>query len=114
MPESIQKGNKFSSIKAFIRRNRRRRDSEGTIVHRASLEDITGIPTIMNWVADGDIVIVEMSSIISREIELQTAVTKLQKFIEDDIKGSVLSLGHNRLLLLPSEYGSSNMESNSN
>ncbi len=88
--------------------------SEGTIVHRASLEDITGIPTIMNWVADGDIVIVEMSSIISREIELQTAVTKLQKFIEDDIKGSVLSLGHNRLLLLPSEYGSSNMESNSN
>jgi len=55
-----------------------------------------------------------MSSIISREIELQTAVTKLQKFIEDDIKGSVLSLGHNRLLLLPSEYGSSNMESSSN
>ncbi len=70
--------------------------SEGTIVHRASLEDITGIPTIMNWVADGDIVIVEMSSIISREIELQTAVTKLQNFIEDDLKGSVLSLGHNR------------------
>ena len=27
----------------------------------------------------------EMSSIINREIELQTAVSKLQKFIEDDI-----------------------------
>ena len=44
---------------------------------------------IMDWIADGDIVIVEMSSIINREIELQTAVSKLQKFIEDDIKGTV-------------------------
>jgi hypothetical protein len=55
-----------------------------------------------------------MSSIINREIELQTAVSKLQKFIEDDIKGTVFSLGHNRLLLLPPDYGSNNIDSNSN
>jgi SepF-like predicted cell division protein (DUF552 family) len=68
----------------------------------------------MNWIADGDVVIVEMSSIINREIELQTAVSKIQKFIEDDIKGTVFSLGHNRLLLLPPDYGSNNIDSNSN
>ena len=83
--------------------------SSDTLIHRASLEDITGIPMIMNWIADGDIVIVEMSSIINREIELQTAVSKLQKFIEDEIKGTVFGLGHNRLLLLPPDYGSKNI-----
>ena len=83
--------------------------SDDTLIHRASLEDITGIPMIMNWIADGDIVIVEMSSIINREIELQTAVSKLQKFIEDEIKGTVFGLGHNRLLLLPPDYGSKNI-----
>ena len=88
--------------------------SNDTLIHRASLEDITGIPMIMNWIADGDVVIVEMSSIINREIELQTAVSKLQKFIEDDIKGTVFGLGHNRLLLLPPDYGSNNIDSNSN
>jgi SepF-like predicted cell division protein (DUF552 family) len=88
--------------------------SNDTLIHRASLEDITGIPMIMNWIADGDVVIVEMGSIINREIELQTAVSKLQKFIEDDIKGTVFSLGHNRLLLLPPDYGSNNIDSNSN
>ncbi len=88
--------------------------SNDTLIHRASLEDITGIPMIMDWIADGDIVIVEMSSIINREIELQTAVSKLQKFIEDDIKGTVFGLGHNRLLLLPPDYGSNNINSNSN
>ena len=88
--------------------------SNDTLIHRASLEDITGIPMIMDWIADGDIVIVEMSSIINREIELQTAVSKLQNFIEDDIKGTVFGLGHNRLLLLPPDYGSNNINSNSN
>ena len=87
--------------------------SNDTLIHRANLEDITGIPMIMDWIADGDIVIVEMSSIINREIELQTAVSKLQKFIEDDIKGTVFGLGHNRLLLLPPDYGSNNIDSNS-
>ena len=88
--------------------------SNDTLIHRASLEDITGIPMIMDWIADGDIVIVEMSSMINREIELQTAVSKIQKFIEDDIKGTVFGLGHNRLLLLPPDYGSNNIDSNSN
>ncbi len=83
---------------------------EDTLVHRASLEDITGISIIMNWIADGDVVILEMSSMIKREVELQTAVSKLQKFIENEMKGTVFGLGHNRLLLLPSSFGSKNIE----
>ena len=79
--------------------------SDSTIIHRASLEDITGISQIMNWISEGDIVIVEMSGMINREIELQIAVSKLQKFVEDDIIGTVFGLGHNRLLLLPPSYG---------
>ena len=86
--------------------------SDDTIIHRASLEDITGIFEIMNWISEGDIVIVEMMSMISREIELQTAVSKLQKFVEDEIKGTVFGLGHNRLLLLPPDYGAKKAEIN--
>ncbi len=79
--------------------------SEDTIIHRATLEDITGISEIMNWISDGDIVIVEMSGMINREVELQTAVSKIQKFVENEMKGTVFGLGHNRLLLLPPNYG---------
>ena len=60
----------------------------------------------MNWISEGDIVIVEMSGMTNREIELQTAVSKLQKFVENEMKGTVFGLGHNRLLLLPPNYGS--------
>ncbi|MDE0954157.1 MAG: hypothetical protein OR994_05735 [Candidatus Poseidoniales archaeon] len=80
--------------------------SNDTIIHRATLEDITGISDLMNWISEGDIVIVEMSGMTNREIELQTAVSKLQKFVENEMKGTVFGLGHNRLLLLPPNYGS--------
>ena len=80
--------------------------SDDTIIHRATLEDITGISDLMNWISEGDIVIVEMGGMTNREIELQTAVSKLQKFVENEMKGTVFGLGHNRLLLLPPNYGS--------
>ena len=34
---------------------------ETSSFHRAVLEDVTGISQIMDWVSDGDIVIIEMS-----------------------------------------------------
>lgn len=80
--------------------------SNDTIIHRATLEDITGISDLMDWISEGDIVIVEMGGMTNREIELQTAVSKLQKFVENEMKGTVFGLGHNRLLLLPPNYGS--------
>jgi SepF-like predicted cell division protein (DUF552 family) len=77
------------------------------IVHRALLEDISGIVDLMNWVSDGDIVIVEMTGLLSRDMELQLAVSKMQEFVEGDICGQVVRLGNSRLLLLPPSFDSS-------
>ena len=83
--------------------------SRGTgdaIVHRAVLDDITGVPLVMDWVSDGDLVIVEMSRLLGRELELQTAVERIRSFVEDDLSGEVVRLGDSRLLLLPVNFES--------
>jgi len=82
------------------------RGTSDAVIHRAMLDDITGVPMVMDWVSDGDLVIVEMSRMLGRELELQTAVERLRGFIEDDLCGEVVRLGDTRLLLLPSEFES--------
>ena len=76
------------------------------IVHRAVLDDITGVPMVMDWVSDGDLVIVEMSRLLGRELELQTAVERIRSFVEGDLSGEVVRLGDSRLLLLPVNFES--------
>jgi SepF-like predicted cell division protein (DUF552 family) len=76
------------------------------IVHRADLDDLTGINPLMDWVSDGDIVIVKMSEILHRELELRVAVDKIQRFVEGDMSGEVVRLGERRLLLLPPTFAS--------
>ena len=76
------------------------------IVHRAVLDDITGVSKVMDWVSDGDLVIVEMSNLLTRELELQTAVDRIRDFVEDEISGEVVRLGDARLLLLPNDFES--------
>lgn len=78
-----------------------------TVIRRADLEDLTGISHIMDWVSDGDVVIVKMGRIINNDLELHVAVNKIQRFVEDDISGEVLRLGDKRLLLLPYTFSSS-------
>ena len=82
------------------------RGTDDAVVHRAVLDEITGVPMVMDWISDGDLVIVEMSRMLSRELELQTAVERLRGFVEDDLCGEVVRLGDTRLLLLPSEFES--------
>ena len=60
----------------------------------------------MNWISDGDMVIVKMGEIIKNDLELSVAVNKIQRFVEDDIAGEVVRLGDRRLLLLPSNFTS--------
>jgi SepF-like predicted cell division protein (DUF552 family) len=74
------------------------------IVHRAILDDITGTAKILDWVSDGDIVILEMRRLIDTETELRMAVDQIQDFVEGDLAGEVIRLGQSRLLLLPSEF----------
>tara|TARA_B100000945_G_scaffold149118_1_gene119511 strand:+ start:3618 stop:4007 length:390 start_codon:yes stop_codon:yes gene_type:complete len=80
------------------------------IVHRAILEDVTGISQIMDWVSDGDIVILEMTDLMSRDMELQLAVGKIQEFVEGDVNGQVVRLGNSRLLLLPPTFESARVK----
>ena len=51
-------------------------------------------------------VIVKMGEIIKNDLELNVAVNKIQRFVEDDIAGEVVRLGDRRLLLLPSSFTS--------
>ena len=84
------------------------RGMRDAIVHRAVLDDITGVSKVMDWVSDGDLVIVEMSNLLTRELELQTTVERIRDFVEDDISGEVVRLGDTRLLLLPNDFESVN------
>jgi len=79
------------------------------IVHRATLVDVTGISKLMNWVSEGDVVIVEMTDLLEREMELQMAVNRIRDFIERDLCGQVVRLGQSRLLLLPPTFESASI-----
>ncbi len=80
------------------------RGAGDVIVHRAILDDITGIPKILDWLSDGDIVILEMSRLLGVETELRMAVDEIQSFVEKDMVGEVIRLGQSRLLLLPRTF----------
>lgn len=73
----------------------------GFILHRGVLQDLTGVPQIMDWLSDGDIVIVEMGRMMQREVEFKTALRQLDEFVEGDLKGQIIQLTTSRLLLLP-------------
>lgn len=76
------------------------------VIRRCELDDLTGISELMNWISDGDMVIVKMGEIIKNDLELNVAVNKIQRFVEGDIAGEVVRLGDRRLLLLPPTFTS--------
>ena len=86
------------------------RSQGDVIVHRALLEDVTGIAQLMDWVSDGDIVIVEMTGLMTRDMELQLAVARIQEFVEGDMRGQLVRLGNSRLLLLPPTFESARVK----
>ncbi len=73
----------------------------GLVIHRAMLHDLTGVPQLMDWVADGEAAIVRMDKMLNRELELQTAVDRLYLFVETDLGGQIIRLTESRLMLLP-------------
>ena len=80
------------------------------IVHRAILDDITGVTSLMDWISEGDLVIVEMTDLLENDMELHLAVDKIQDFVERDLSGQVIRLGQSRLLLLPPAFESARIE----
>ncbi len=76
-------------------------DDGEVVVHRARLHDPTGLGLLLDWVAEGDVVIVEMKDVMRRTVELDAALSQLVRFIVDDTGGQIIQLGEDRLLLLP-------------
>ncbi len=86
------------------------RDNRDVIVHRAQLNDISGVSQLMDWVSEGDIAIVEMTEMMDRDMELKLSVGRIQNFIETDLRGQLVRLGNSRLLLLPPTFSSRLLE----
>ena len=74
------------------------------IIHRAVLQDSSGIEALFDWVAAGDIAIVELKRLINREVEFANCVSRLQELIETDLGGAMVQVGDDRLILLPSGF----------
>lgn len=75
--------------------------ADGLVIHRAVLHDLTGVPQLLDWLADGEAAIVRMEKLMTRELELQTAIERLNKFVESDLGGQIIRLTDSRLMLLP-------------
>ena len=75
--------------------------ADGLVIHRATLHDVTGTFQLMDWLADGEAAIVRMERIMNRELEFQTAVERLNEFVESDLGGQIIKLTDTRLMLLP-------------
>ena len=74
------------------------------IIHRGVLHDSSGIPQLFDWVAAGDIAIVELKRMIDREVEFASTISRLQELIEGDLGGALVQVGAERLILLPAGY----------
>ncbi len=74
------------------------------IIHRAVLHDSKGIDALFDWVADGDVAIVELKRLIHREIEFANCISRLQELIEGDLGGTMVQVGDDRLILLPAGF----------
>ena len=74
------------------------------IIHRAVLQDSSGIEALFDWVASGDVAIVELKRLIPREVEFANCVSRLQELIEGDLGGALVQVGEDRLILLPAGF----------
>ena len=76
-------------------------ENSGMVLHRATLYDLTGIDTLMDWVCDGDAALVEMARLMNREHEVKTVLARLHRFIENDLGGQIVQITQTRVMLLP-------------
>ena len=74
------------------------------IIHRSILQDSSGIETLFDWVAAGDVAIVELKRLIHREVEFANCVSRLQELIEGELGCALVQVGDDRLILLPSGF----------
>jgi len=76
-------------------------ESNGLVIHRAVLHDLTGVGQLMDWLSDDHGAIVEMGRLMKREVEFATALKQLNQFIEGDLGGQIIQITDSRLMFLP-------------
>ena len=76
----------------------------GQILRNAVIDGSDGLPALMDWVSQGDMVIVDVSPIIDHPERLSEVIDPLMAFVEQEMGGQLLNFGHSRLLLLPSTH----------
>lgn len=74
------------------------------VIHRGLLKGPDGIPALTDWVAAGDVAIVELKQLLHQEAEFADTVARLQAIIEGDLGGSLVQVGEDRLILLPAGF----------
>lgn len=73
----------------------------GRVLRRARLWGVEGVATMLDWVADGDLVLVEMAPMLEQEEALSATLEHLSRVVMGDMGGRVVQVGDERLLLLP-------------
>lgn len=76
-------------------------ESNGLVIHRAVLHDLTGVGQLMDWLSDDHGAIVEMGRLMKREVEFSTALKQLNQFVEGDLGGQIIQITDSRLMFLP-------------
>ena len=79
-------------------------DKDGLILRNATIDDPNGLVDVMNWVSQGDIVILDVSPVIDNEDRLNQIINPLMKLVENQIGGELLNFGRTRLLILPNTH----------
>lgn len=73
----------------------------GTVIHYATLNDLTGCDAVLDWVADGHAVLIDMQRLMARATEFTKTLERLQGFIEGDLNGTLLKMNESRVMCLP-------------
>ena len=75
-------------------------NKDGLILRNATIDDPNGLVDVMNWVSQGDIVILDVSPVIDNEDRLNQIINPLMALVENQIGGELLNFGRTRLLIL--------------
>ena len=76
-------------------------ETNGLVIHRAVLHDLTGVGQLMDWLSDDHGAIVEMGRLMKRDVEFTTALKQLNQFVEGDLGGQIIQITDSRLMFLP-------------
>nr|AIF08142.1 hypothetical protein [uncultured marine group II/III euryarchaeote KM3_27_D02] len=101
---SVDPGDSYHDLGALYSDAPVPRGAGDIVIRRAVLHDVTGLEEILNWTADGELVILELQSMLDRGFEFETAVEQITSFVEGDLGGSLVQLGDQRILILPAGF----------